>query len=61
MSFYRPEDQGIKSHDEAIEYAKRHERDGDPLGYGYDHCSWCGNEWPCTVATLWHYLEFARY
>lgn len=61
MSFYSPDNKGIQGHDEAIDHALHHVPDGDPLGYGYEHCAWCGNEWPCVTAALWHHLEFAHY
>ena len=50
--FYRPEHRGISGDEEALSYAERHVEDGDEDGYGYTHCSWCGNEWPCTTAAL---------
>lgn len=61
MSFYKPEHEGVQSDDQAIEYAQRHTEGIDQMGYGYTHCVWCGDEWPCTTAALWHMLEFAHF
>lgn len=52
MTFYSPDKEGVQSDDEAIVYAERHTEDGDEDGYGYTHCDWCGDEWPCTTAAL---------
>lgn len=52
VSFYSPDKEGVQSDDEAIVYAERHVEDGDEGGYGYTHCDWCGDEWPCTTAAL---------
>lgn len=52
VSFYSPDKEGVQSDDEAIVYAERHVEDGDEGGYGYTHCVWCGDEWPCTTAAL---------
>lgn len=57
MSFYNPDKEGVQSDDEAIIYAGRHIEDGDEDGYGYTHCSWCGDEWPCTTASLLHIIQ----
>lgn len=54
MSFYSPKNEGVQNDDEAIVYAERHVEDGDEHGYGYTHCDWCGDEWPCTTAALLH-------
>lgn len=43
---------GIRSREEAITLAGRHVSDGDPKGYGYDHCAWCEDEWPCVTGAL---------
>lgn len=57
MTFYKPEHEGVQTDDEAIVYAERHVEDGDEDGYGYTHCDWCGDEWPCTTAALLHIIH----
>lgn len=57
MDFYTPGHEGIQSDDEAIIHAERHTEDGDEDGYGYTHCSWCSEEWPCTAAALLHIIQ----
>lgn len=57
MTFYSPEKECVQNDDEAIVYAERHVEDGDEDGYGYTHCDWCGDEWPCTTAALLHILQ----
>lgn len=57
MTFYKLEHEGVQTDDEAIAYAERHVEDGDEDGYGYTHCDWCGEEWPCTTAALLHIVK----
>lgn len=60
MTFYKPEHEGVQTDDEAIVYAERHVEDGDEYGYGYTHCDWCGDEWPCTTAALLHIIQHPK-
>lgn len=57
VSFYSPDKEGVQSDDEAIVYAERHVEDGDEGGYGYTHCVWCSDEWPCTTAALLNIIQ----
>ena len=58
MSFYSSDNEGIQSDDEAIIYAKRHIRSQDKYSEGY--CEWCGDEWPCTTASLLHIIRRSK-